>query len=71
MTIFTLRQKKNNYGEYCVKEIVDGVRREEGCYYTDDWDDALGTFYKLARDLKADRITKEKTGLLWFIKKED
>lgn len=31
------------YGEWCVVCLKDGKRHEPRCYYTEDWEDALGT----------------------------
>ena len=39
--VLHLVKRKNDYDEY---KIVDKVNGEVGSYYTDDWDDAVGTF---------------------------
>ena len=48
---FRLAKKKNDYDEYVVKEYVNGKYREDGSYYTDDWEDAVGTLKDIAKRL--------------------
>lgn len=43
----TLRKKKNEDGEFTVMMFKNGKRHEPGCYYTDDWADAVATFNKM------------------------
>lgn len=49
--VFKLAKRKNEYGEFVVKEYVDGKFREDGSYYTDDWEDAVGTMKNIASRL--------------------
>ena len=46
---FKLDKKKNEYGEYTVKCYKDGKYDEAGTYYTEDYEDALGTLKDLAK----------------------
>lgn len=48
-TYFTLQKRRNEFGEYQIKSYVNGQRHPDGDYFTEDWDDALGT--KTALDL--------------------
>lgn len=40
---FKLSKKKNEWDEYVVKCYKNGKYYEKGSYYTDDWEDAVGT----------------------------
>lgn len=46
---FKLAKKKNQYDEYVIRCYQNGKYYEEGSYYTDDWDDAVGTLNDMAR----------------------
>lgn len=46
---FKLDRKKNDYDEYTVKCFKNGKYDEAGTYYTDDYEDALGTLKALAQ----------------------
>lgn len=41
---FVLTDRKNDYDEYVMKAYKDGKYYEPATYYTDDWEDAVGTF---------------------------
>lgn len=47
----TLKKKKNDYGEFKVVCMKNGKYDEEGTYYTDDWDDAVGTLKQMAKQM--------------------
>ena len=44
-----LDKKTNDYDEYVVACYKDGKYFEDGTYYTDDWDDAVGTMKDMSR----------------------
>ena len=50
-TMLTLNKRKNDYGEYVVKSYKDGKYDENSTYYTDDWEDAVGTLTDIANRL--------------------
>lgn len=56
----SLNKKKNDDGEYIVKCFKRGKMYEDGCYYTDDWDDAVGTFEKMKKDVEKIDESKKK-----------
>lgn len=45
---FKLSKKKNDYDEYVIKAYKNGKYYEDASYYTDDWDDAVGTIKNMA-----------------------
>lgn len=45
---FKLSKKKNEYDEYVIKAYKNGKYYEDASYYTDDWDDAVGTIKNMA-----------------------
>ena len=47
---FTLNSRKNEYDEYVIKAWYNGKRYEEADYYTDDYDDAVGTMNLLRKE---------------------
>jgi len=47
---YRLDKRKNEYGEFIVKEYINGKFREDGSYYTDDWQDAVDTIKSMARN---------------------
>lgn len=49
-----LNKAQNEYNEYVVKCYINGKFDESGCYYTDDWNDAVDTFYAMAENLRLD-----------------
>ena len=51
-----LNRRKNYYGEYVVKDYRDGKYYEEATYYTDDWDDAVGTFAQIVKQFDLEVI---------------
>lgn len=69
-TYLRLEKRKNEYGEYLVKAYKEGKLNEEGTYYTDDWEDAVNTFYDCVRRLGYD-IIKDEDKVKVAIKKED
>lgn len=48
----TLNKRKNYYGEYVIRGYINGKYDEESTYYTDDWEDAVGTFYAICKTMK-------------------
>lgn len=46
ITKITLRKRRNEFGEYVIRVWVNGKRHPDADYFTNDWDDASGT-YKL------------------------
>ena len=38
-----LNKRKNDYGEYRITCYKNGKRYSDGDYFTDDWEDAVGT----------------------------
>jgi len=42
--------RKNEYDEYVIKAWCNGKRYEEADYYTDDYDDAVGTMNLLRKE---------------------
>lgn len=48
----TLNKRKNYYGEYVIRGYINGKYDEESTYYTDDWEDAVGTFYHICKTMK-------------------
>lgn len=63
---FKLAKRKNQYDEYVVRCYINGKYNEEGSYYTDDWEDAVGTIADLARrnnltiNNEGNKVTAEK-----------
>ena len=51
-----LNRRKNYYGEYVVRDYRDGKYYEEATYYTDDWDDAVGTFTAIVKQFNLEVI---------------
>ena len=47
---FTFNGRKNEYGEYVIKAWCNDKRYEEADYYTNDYDDAVGTMNLLRKD---------------------
>lgn len=58
-TYLRLEKRKNDYDEYVVKSYVDGKYNEEQTYYTNDWEDAVNTFYASAKQLGFDIVKDE------------
>lgn len=54
--IARLSKRKNEYGEYVIKGYVDGERNENYDYFTDDWEDAVGTAKFLAKQNKGELV---------------
>lgn len=44
-----LVKKKNDYDEFVIKVYKNGKYYEPASYYTDDWEDAVGTFKDMAK----------------------
>lgn len=44
-----LRKKLNEYGEYKIEVFINGIKNEEAAYYTDDWQDALDTYFNMVK----------------------
>lgn len=53
-----LSKRKSSWGEFKVKVYKDGKLDEDASYYTEDWDDAVGTFKELAKVYKL-KITRD------------
>ena len=54
MFTYTLRRRKNDWGEFVVRCWKDGKRYEPGDYFTDEWADACNTMVRL-REAEARR----------------
>jgi virulence-associated protein VapD len=46
---YKLTKKKNDYDEYVVQAYKNGKKYEGATYYTDDWEDAIGTIKMFAK----------------------
>ena len=44
-----LRKKQNEYGEYKIEVFINGTKSEEAAYYTDDWQDAMITYFNMVK----------------------
>lgn len=60
-----LSKRKNDYGEYVIKGYVNGKRNEDYDYFTDDWEDAIGTAEFLAKQNKG-RLVKNAGGYIIY-----
>lgn len=49
MYTYKLTKKRNDYDEYIVQAYKNGKKYEDATYYSDDWDDALGTLKAIAK----------------------
>lgn len=47
----SLNKKKDEAGDFIVRMYKNGKLYEPGCYYTDDWDDAVSTFHSMKNRL--------------------
>ena len=57
----SLTKKKNEDGEFTVRFFKNGKPHEPGFYYTDDWNDAVGTFENMKKRVeKIDESAQKK-----------
>ena len=49
--VLKLSKKKNDYDEFVIRFYKNNKFDEMGSYYTDDWDDAIGTINDMAKRL--------------------
>lgn len=47
--MFKLAKRKNDYDEFVIRAYKNGKYYEDASYYTDDWEDAVGTLKDIAK----------------------
>ena len=60
---FKLAKRRNTYDEYVIRAYKNGKYDEEATYYTDDWDDAVGTLTDIAQR-QGLKVREEKSGFV-------
>lgn len=60
---FKLAKRRNSYDEYVIRAYKNGKYDEEATYYTDDWDDAVGTLTDIAQR-QGLKVREEKSGFV-------
>ena len=60
---FKLAKRRNSYDEYVIRAYRNGKYDEEATYYTDDWDDAVGTLTDIAQR-QGLKVREEKSGFV-------
>lgn len=60
---FKLAKRRNSYDEYVIRAYKNGKYDEDATYYTDDWDDAIGTLTDIAQR-QGLKVREEKYGFV-------